>query len=97
MNRSNTEKLSIDSGPRDVAAAGALRVKILRCGLVVGRSDNLNLTITFYVAGDTLHRWHQAACRLRALGYIPAKPWRNWVNHEADFKRGEEHERQNVA
>ena len=70
-------------------------VKILRCGLVVGRSEHL--TVTFYVSGNTNRRWYQATLRLRALGYLPVKPWRNWVNHEADFKRGEEHERQNVA
>jgi hypothetical protein len=74
-----------------------LHVKILRCGLVVGRSDNLNLTITFHVSGNTNRRWYQATCRLRALGYFPSKPWRNWVDDEADFKRGDKDEEQDAA
>jgi hypothetical protein len=75
-----------------------LHVKILRCGLVVGRSDNLNLTITFHVAGsNTNRRLYQATCRLRALGYLPVKPWRNWINNEAEFKRGDKNEEQDAA
>jgi hypothetical protein len=86
MNRSNTEKFSIDSGPRAAAAAGALRVKILRDGLVFARAENL--TISFRVTAMIGMGEHQETTRrLRRLGFEPIGRWGNWTNNEAEFRR----------